>query len=239
MTSISNKTIIITGASRGIGRATALLLAQNGANVVAMARNEAELSTLAAEAATAQLNIKTIRGDVSVEADAQNVIDFALAQFGRIDLLINNAGYGIFKNVEDITLTEWDDLMATNARGMFLMTKAVLPHLKAQMSGHIINIASDVAKRTFAGGSLYTASKYAQEAFTGSLRKEARAFNVKVSAVYSGLVDSHFHDKGHGHPTSANWLKNQDMAEAIFYIASQPAHVVIDELMIHPLEQDY
>lgn len=239
MTFMTNKTIIITGASRGIGRATALLLAENGANVVAMARNNDELSALTTEAAAAQLSIKTIRGDVSVEADAQRVIDFALAQFGRIDVLINNAGYGIFKNVEDITVAEWDDLMATNARGMFLMTKAALPHLKAQMSGHIINIASDVAKRTFAGGSLYTASKYAQEAFTGSLRKETRAFNVKVSAVYSGLVDSHFHDKGHGHPTSANWLKSQDMAQAIFYIANQPAHVVIDELMIHPLEQDY
>ena len=239
MTFMTNKTIIITGASRGIGRATALLLAENGANVVAMARNNDELSALTTEAAEAQLSIKTIRGDVSVEADTQRVIDFALAQFGRIDVLINNAGYGIFKNVEDITVAEWDDLMATNARGMFLMTKAALPHLKAQMGGHIINIASDVAKRTFAGGSLYTASKYAQEAFTGSLRKETRAFNVKVSAVYSGLVDSHFHDKGHGHPTSANWLKSQDMAQAIFYIANQPAHVVIDELMIHPLEQDY
>ena len=230
-----NKTIIISGASRGIGRATALLLAQNGANIIATARNADDLNALAAEHA----NIVAVPGDVANEADMQRVVQTALDRFGRIDVLINNAGYGIFKNVEDISSSEWDDLMATNVKGTFLLTKAALPTLKAQKSGHVLVVASDVAKRTFAGGSLYTASKYAQEAFMGALRKEVRPMGIKVSGIYTGLVDSHFHAKGHGHETSAHYLQEQDVAESMLFIISRPAHVVIDEFMVHPLEQEY
>ena len=114
-----------------------------------------------------------------------------------------------------------------------------MPSMKKMKTGHIINIASDVAKRVFAGGALYCASKYAQEAFSLTIRKELRPFNVKVSVVYSGLVDSSFHAEAQGDVSHNDWLKNEDMANAICYIASQPAHVVIDELMIHPIAQDY
>ena len=238
---VENKTIIISGASRGIGRATALLLAQHGANVVATARNADDLKQLETTAAEGHVRGKIIGipGDVANEADMQTVVKTALDQFGHIDVVINNAGYGVFKNVDEISVSEWDDLMATNVKGTFLLTKAALPALKAQGSGHIVVVASDVAKRTFAGGSLYTASKYAQEAFMGALRKEIRPFGIKVTGVYSGLVDSHFHDKGHGHETSKNWLKEEDMAESMLFIVSRPAHVVIDEFMVHPLEQEY
>ena len=232
---LANKTIIISGASRGIGRATALLLAQNGANVIATARNADDLKQLETE----HPNIVAVPGDVANEADMAAVVQTALNRFGRIDIVINNAGYGVFKNVEDISADEWDDLMATNVKGTFLLTKAALPSLKAQGSGHVVVVASDVAKRTFAGGSLYTASKYAQEAFMGALRKEVRPMGIKVSGIYTGLVDSHFHAKGHGHETSTNWLKEQDVAESMLFILSRPAHVVIDEFMVHPLEQEY
>ena len=232
---LDSKTIIISGASRGIGRATALLLARNGANVVVTARSADELKTLEAE----HTNIVAVPGDVTSEADMATVVQTALDRFGRIDVVINNAGYGIFKNVDELSVQEWDDLMATNVKGTFVLTKAALPTLKAQGAGHVVVVASDVAKRTFAGGSLYTASKYAQEAFTGALRKEVRSFGIKVTGVYSGLVDSNFHEKGHGHETSKNWLKNEDMAESMLFIVSRPAHVVIDEFMVHPLEQEY
>ncbi|CCH55338.1 short-chain dehydrogenase/reductase SDR [Fibrisoma limi BUZ 3] len=235
--SIENKTVIISGASRGIGRATALLLAEQGANVVITARNVIELKQV--ESAGPHGRVVAVPGDVSSESDMQRVVETALERFGRIDIVINNAGYGVFKNVDEITVDEWDALMDTNVKGTFLLTKAALPTLKAQGSGHIVVVASDVAKRTFAGGSLYTASKYAQEAFMGALRKEVRPFGIKVTGVYSGLVDSHFHAKGHGHETSQNWLKEEDMAESMLFIVSRPAHVVIDEFMVHPLEQEY
>ncbi|MEZ0485974.1 SDR family oxidoreductase [Fibrella aquatica] len=233
---LDKKVIIISGASRGIGRATALLLAQNGAHVLATARNADELNTLEAEG---NGNIVVVAGDVASETDMQLVVQTALDRFGTVDIVINNAGYGVFKNVEDISVDEWDSVMATNVKGTFLLTKAALPTLKAQGSGHIVVVASDVAKRTFAGGSLYTASKYAQEAFMGALRKEVRPFGIKVSGVYSGLVDSHFHAKGHGHETSKNYLQSEDMAESMLFILSRPAHVVIDEFMVHPLTQEY
>ncbi|GAA4450051.1 SDR family oxidoreductase [Nibrella saemangeumensis] len=233
---LESKVIIISGASRGIGRATALLLAEKGARVVATARSADELKTLEEQSGG---RIVAVAGDVASEADMQQVVQTALDRFGRIDVVINNAGYGVFKNVDELTVEEWDALMATNVKGTFLLTKAALPAMKEQGEGHIIVVASDVAKRTFAGGSLYTASKYAQEAFMGALRKEVRPLGIKVSGVYSGLVDSHFHAKGQGHETSQNWLKEKDMANALYYIVSQPTHVVIDELMIHPLEQDY
>ena len=238
---IENKTIIISGASRGIGRATALLLAQHGANVVATARNADDLKELEKMAIEGSVRgkITAVPGDVANEADMQLVVKTALDQFNRIDVVINNAGYGVFKNVDELTVEEWDGVMATNVKGTFVLTKAALPTLKAQGSGHIVVVASDVAKRTFAGGSLYTASKYAQEAFMGALRKEVRPFGIKVTGVYSGLVDSHFHEKGHGHETSKKWLKNEDMAESMLFIISRPAHVVIDEFMVHPLEQEY
>ncbi|MBO0950399.1 SDR family oxidoreductase [Fibrella forsythiae] len=233
---LDKKTIIISGASRGIGRATALLLAQNGANVLATARNAEELSALETEG---RGKIVVVPGDVASETDMALVVKTALDRFGTIDIVINNAGYGVFKNVDDISVDEWDSVMATNVKGTFLLTKAALPTLKAKGSGHIVVVASDVAKRTFAGGSLYTASKYAQEAFMGALRKEVRPFGIKVSGVYSGLVDSHFHAKGHGHETSKNYLQSEDMAESMLFILTRPAHVVIDEFMVHPLTQEY
>ncbi|GAB3886947.1 SDR family oxidoreductase [Spirosoma agri] len=238
---VENKTIIISGASRGIGRATAMLLAQHGANVIVTARNADELKQLETEATQGSVRgkIVAIAGDVASESDMAAVVRTALDQFHRIDVVINNAGYGVFKNVDEISVTEWDDLMATNVKGTFILTKAALPSMKAHGSGHIVVVASDVAKRTFAGGALYTASKYAQEAFMGALRKEVRSFGIKVTGVYSGLVDSNFHAKGHGHETSKNWLKNEDMAESMLFIVSRPAHVVIDEFMVHPLSQEY
>ncbi len=238
---VENKTVIISGASRGIGRATALLLAQHGANVVATARSTDDLNELAKTATEGSVRgkIMTVPGNVANEADVETVVRTALEHFKRIDVVINNAGYGVFKNVEEITSDEWDSVMATNVKGTFLLTKAALPTLKAQGSGHVLVVASDVAKRTFAGGSLYTASKYAQEAFMGALRKEVRSFGIKVSGVYTGLVDSHFHAKGQGHETSAHYLKEQDVAESMLFIISRPAHVVIDEFMVHPLEQEY
>lgn len=233
---LENKVVIISGASRGIGRATALLLAQSGANVVATARNAEELKTLETEG---KGRITTLAGDVANEADMAAVVQLALDTFGRLDMVINNAGVGIFKNVDEISVEEWDSVMDTNVKGTFVLTKAALATLKAQGSGHIVVVASDVAKRTFAGGSLYTASKYAQEAFMGALRKEVRPFGIKVTGVYSGLVDSHFHAKGHGHETSKGYLQSEDMAESMLFILSRPAHVVIDEFMVHPLEQEY
>ncbi len=126
-----------------------------------------------------------------------------------------------------------------NVKGTFLFSKEVLAPMKAAQKGHIINIASDVAKRVFDGGALYCSSKFAQDAFSAALRKEVRKDGIKVSVIYSGLVDTMFHTDPQGHDSHQDWLKAEDMANTIMYVMNQPKHVVIDELMIHPLSQEY
>ena len=239
MSALKGKVIIITGASKGIGKALAFALSGLGSKVALLARSEMELLSIQSEIKKSGGKCEVFAGDIADEYFVERCTESIIAAFGTIDIVINNAGYGVFKTSEETTAAEWDSVFATNTKGTFLMTKAVTPIMKKHKAGHIINIASDVAKRVFAGGSLYCASKYAQDAYSMAIRKELRPFNIKVSVVYSGLVDSSFHADPEGHSSHDRWLKNEDMANSIIYIVSQPAHVVIDELMIHPLQQEY
>jgi NADP-dependent 3-hydroxy acid dehydrogenase YdfG len=233
------KTTILTGASKGIGKVLAIELAKAGHNLSLVARSEDELNVVksAVEAAGAQCLIFV--GSVADESLAETVVRDTTNTFGRVDFMINNAGYGIFGPTENITAAQWSAMYDTNVKGTFLFSKAVLGAMRVAGGGHIINIASDVAKRVFDGGSLYCSSKFAQDAFSAALRKEVRKDGIKVSVVYSGLVDTMFHTAPQGDPHHADWLKPNDMADAIMYVMNQPRHVVIDELMIHPLSQDY
>jgi len=235
MTDLTNKVAIVTGASRGIGRAIALLLAMQGAKVVCVARSAEELEEVAHK--TAGL---AVPADVSDETDAQNVIDEALRHFGRVDILVCNAGVGSFNLLEHFTAADWDQMFAVNVKGTFLLCKAALPHLKAQHGGHVVGIVSDVARRTFQHGAAYGASKYAQDAVLSTLRKEVRSFGVKVSAIYPGLVDTYFNESKPGSADAEKThLRPADVAQAVRYVLETPAHVVIDELMLHPITQEY
>ncbi|MBD2713467.1 SDR family oxidoreductase [Microvirga sp. STR05] len=235
MTDLTDQVAIVTGASRGIGRATALLLAMQGAKVVCVARSADELEEVANK--TQGL---AIPADVSDPDDAQNVADEALRHFGRLDILVCNAGVGSFNLLEHFSATEWDRMFDVNVKGTFLMCKAVVPHFKAQRSGHIVGVASDVARRSFEHGTAYGASKFAQDAVLASLRKEVRPHGVKVSTIYPGLVDTYFNDSLPGSPDAEKThLKPSDVAQAIRYVLEAPAHVVVDELMLHPLTQEW
>lgn len=237
MTYLADRVVLITGASKGIGRSLACTLGPLGMRLALMSRSEEDLQSLSQELGDTPHFIFV--GDVGHPSDVQAVVQAALDRWGRIDFLINNAGFGIFKSAEDLTLEDWEAVFSTNARGTFLVSKAILPVMKAAGSGHIITVASDVAKRVFEQGSLYCASKYAQDAFSMALRKEVRPFGIKVSVVYSGLVDSMFHREPQGDASHADWLNVEDMARSIQFLMDQPPHVVIDELMIHPLSQPY
>lgn len=237
--SLQNKSIIITGASKGIGKALAISLAAHQVKLSLVARSTQELETVKAAVEQAGSECLVFAGNVADETFVTTIINTTTEAFGGVDFMINNAGFGIFKRATDISLQEWESTYDTNVKGTFLFSKAVLPAMKATQSGHIINVASDVAKRVFDGGSLYCSSKYAQDAFSMALRKEVREFGIKVSVIYSGLVDSMFHTDPQGADSHQDWLKVEDMASAIMYVMNQPRHVVIDELMIHPLSQEY
>ena len=235
MTDLTNQVAIISGASRGIGKATALLLALQGAKVVAVARSQQELEEL-----TKKTQGLGIVADISDEADAEYVVAETLSRFGRLDIVVCNAGVGSFNELEQFSTTEWDRIFDTNVKGTFLLCKAAIPHLKAQRKGHIVGIASDVAKRTFAHGTAYGASKYAQDAVLASLRKEVRSYGIKVSTIYPGLVDTYFNDTTPGSAEAEKThLRPSDVAQAVRYVLEAPPHVVVDELMLHPLTQEW
>ena len=233
------KITIISGASRGIGRAIAAQLAKEEHFVMLLARNAEEIGELEFEIDQAGGKALSFVADISNELEVNEVVKQVMHDFHRIDCVINNAGVGVFKQTEDLAATDWDTVMNVNVKGSFLLTKAALPHMKLAGSGHIVGIASDVSKRTFATGSLYTASKYAQHAFFESLRREVRALGIKVSVVYPGLVDTWFHDGEPGQPKREQYLKAVDVANAVSYIINAPQHVLIDELMIHPMCQEW
>ncbi len=236
---LKNKSIIITGASKGIGRALALLLAQSGALLSLAARSETELLILKKEIEDQGGQAFVFAGDVADEKFVEHVISETATLFGTVYAVVNNAGVGVFGKTENFSVSDWDAVMNTNVKGTFLFSQKAIPFMRQNGEGHIINIASDVAKRVFDGGALYCASKYAQDAFSMALRKEVRRYGIKVSVVYSGLVDTHFHAHPQGAEKAKIWLKDTDMADAIKYILTVPKHVVIDELMIHPMSQDY
>ena len=237
--SIKNKSVLITGASKGIGRALALVLAGKGANLGLVARSEIELLSLKAEIELIGSKAEIFVGSVADEDFVKTTINDTVKSFGKIDALINNAGFGIFQKATEISTADWDSIYDTNVKGTFLFCREAIPHMKSVGGGHIVNVASDVEKRVFDGGSLYCSSKYAQDAFSMALRKEVRKDAIKVSVVYSGLVDTYFHSKTEGDPHQAEYLTSKDMAETITFILEAPKHVVIDELMIHPISQEY
>jgi NADP-dependent 3-hydroxy acid dehydrogenase YdfG len=234
MTDLTNQVVLITGASRGIGRATALLLALQGAQVVLVARSDDELLDLATKTQGLPLV-----ADVTDEADVQHVVEETIRHFGHLDAIICNAGVGTFNELENFSLEEWERMFATNVRGTFLLCKYAVLHFKAQRKGHIVGITSDVAKRTFPNGTAYGASKFAQDALLGSLRKEVRPHGIKVSTIYPGLVDTHFSGQPGGEATAHTHLRPQDVAQAVRYVLEAPPHVVIDELMLHPVTQEW
>ena len=236
---LKNKTILLTGASKGIGKALALSLASQSVNIGLVARGEAELNEIKAEIEQLGSKCLVFAGNVADENLAKTAINGMIAAFGKLDFLINNAGYGVFGPTESYSAELWSDVYDVNVKGTFMFSKEALAPMKAAHEGHIINIASDVAKRVFDGGALYCSSKFAQDAFSAALRKEVRKDGIKVSVIYSGLVDTMFHTDPQGHDSHNDWLKASDMAATIIYVMSQPKHVVIDELMIHPLSQDY
>lgn len=233
------KTVILSGASKGIGKALAIKLSELNFQCVLLARDADKLKEVEELAAAKGLRPIIHAGDIADSQFVDSIVADTIQRFGKIDFVINNAGFGIFGPVSSYSEEDWDSVYATNVKGTFLLSQKALPQMIQQKSGHIISIASDVAKRTFDGGSLYCSSKYAQHAFNDALRKEVRKHQIKVSTVYSGLVDTMFHEDPQGHASHKNWLKSEDMADSIYYIMNQPPHVVIDELMIHPLEQEY
>lgn len=230
---------IITGASKGIGRHIAIQLAQQDYVVVPVARSLDLLNTLAEEITAEGGACHPFAADLTQEADVNALLDFVGAHFGQVDVLVNNAGVGVFKNVEDLSFADWKGVLAVNLDAMFLLTRACVPHMKARKCGTILTVMSDVSRRTFPRGSVYCASKYAQDAFMSAIRQELRAFNIRVCTVLPGITRTSFDGTPDTEDRKADWLDAAEVARSAVYAITAPANVVIDEITIHPISQDY
>lgn len=233
--SLDGRVAIVTGASAGIGVAVARALADLGANVVLAARRIDRLETLAAELSTDSIAVAC---DVSDDAQVDQLVARATERFGRVDLLVNNAGLGSFANVVDTDPEEWRRMFDVNVTGTFLCSRAVLPGMIERGDGCIVNVCSDVSRRTFPGGAAYCASKWAQYAFGQALGAEVREHGIRVGAVLPGMVATEFN--GAKPEDRLDWvLRPEDVADAVAFLATRPAHAVVDELVVHSVRQTY
>ncbi|HRQ40959.1 MAG TPA: SDR family NAD(P)-dependent oxidoreductase [Chloroflexota bacterium] len=197
---LPHKVILLTGASAGIGRATAVALAQSGANVVLVARRQERLAALVAELAVYPGQRLAIAGDVGEEAFAATAVSQTITTFGRLDVLINNAGLGHRSHLADMPTADMHRLWDTNVMGMMYFTQAAIPHMKQQGGGHIINISSIISQRPLPNMGLYCASKTAMNFISRTFRMELRPYHIHVSTVYPGRTVTEFGDALLGQP---------------------------------------
>ncbi|HTK81750.1 MAG TPA: SDR family NAD(P)-dependent oxidoreductase [Bacteroidota bacterium] len=232
---LEKKTAIVTGAGKGIGKAIALALSSAGANVVVAARTQSDIDGVAHQIREAGGSALSVRADVSKEEDVRQLVSQTLNRFGRIDILINNAGIGSFANVESLSVEKFDRMWEVNVRGVFLCSRAVIPAMSQQKSGDIINIASLAGRNAFVGGAGYCSTKWALVGFARCLMLEVRAHNIRVITLCPGSVDTDFGDHEKGAPRSQGIIPTaDDVAQVVVDTISMPRHVMVSEVDIRP-----
>jgi len=214
MTPFSDQVAIVTGGTKGIGRATAEQLLELGAKVVICARSEAGVSrALMGIEALYPGKIAGISCDVSQYEQVVRLVKFTVDRFGKITTLINNAGVGHFVNVSEMTPQQWREVIDTNLTGVFYCCHEVIPHMKKTGGGYIINISSLAGKNPFKGGTAYNASKFGLNGFSEAMMQDVRYDNIRVSYIMPGSVDTEF---GHNPSPGSSWkLSAGDVAQVV------------------------
>lgn len=243
----SSKIVIVTGASSGIGWSTAESLARAGHRVVLCARRGDRLNELQAMITEAGGRAITAIADVSIEAEVQQVIRRTLEEWGRIDVLVNNAGVMLLSPLEQCRTADWTRMFRVNVEGVLFAIAAVLPTMKDQGSGHIVNVGSVAGRRPFPSGTVYAATKFAVRAISAGIQLELsstkgiRVTDIEPGVVRTELMD-HIPDAEVRQGFADNWkdsraLEADDVAEAIRYAIETPDHVNVNEILIRPTDQ--
>jgi NADP-dependent 3-hydroxy acid dehydrogenase YdfG len=242
---------LVTGASSGIGEATALGLAVAGAAVALVARREDRLDALAERIRGAGGRALVIVADVTDRAEATEAVERAAREFGRLDTVVNNAGVMLLGPIEDAPVDEWERMLALNVQGLMYVAHAALPHLLKAAAGDprgvadLVNVSSVAGRVARSGSAVYNATKHAVGAFSEGLRQEVTERHVRVSLVEPGAVEtelvSHNRDEVKesiaGRIGAIERLRADDISDAIAYIVTRPRHVAVNELLIRPTEQ--
>ena len=226
MNQLKNKTAIVTGGGTGIGAGVALALAAEGANVVVCGRRLQPLQAVVEQVQAKGVQGVSVQADVSVETDVQQVIDSTLETFGRVDIVINNAGIGGGGYIHKHDVDTWDRVMAINLRGPFLFARKVLPLMRDQHSGHIINISSESGIEYYQGNGAYGVAKHALNALGEFMQRENQEFGIRVNTICPGMVITEMTEKSAGlnHEKS---MQPEDIADLVIWLLSRRPNIKI------------
>jgi len=242
---MNTKTALITGATSGIGKATAEIFAKNKMNLILCGRRSERLIQIKNELGKLT-NVTTLQFDVSKKEEVFKAIESLPKQFKHIDILINNAGnaHGL-STIQDGNIDDWDAMLDINVKGLLYVSKAILPQMVERNSGFVVNIGSIAGKEVYPNGNVYCASKYAVNALNKSMRIDLNKHNIRVSAIHPGAVETEFSEvrfKGDKEKAKSVYkgfdpLQAKDIAEIIYFVVTRPQHVNIEDLVVYPTAQ--
>jgi NADP-dependent 3-hydroxy acid dehydrogenase YdfG len=244
---IKDKVAIVTGASSGIGYATALALSRAGAKVAAGARRMDRLESLQSEITKNQGEVFIQKLDVTIKSECDAFADAVIRKWGAIDILVNNAGLQPLSFFKNLKVEEWDKMIDVNIRGVLYCTAAVISHMMNKKSGHIVNISSVAGRIVYPAGSVYCATKHAVTAFSEGLRQEfSQRSNIRVTCIEPGVVATELTntitdealEKYVERTKQMEALQAEDIADAIVFAVQSPSHVNINEILIRPTTQE-
>ena len=237
----------ITGATAGIGKATAALFAKNGYNIIITGRRKERLDEFSAQLkANYKIDVLALNFDVRNLKEVEAAIGSIPESWKKINVLVNNAGLAVGLNsIQDGLIEDWERMIDTNVKGLLYMTRTLAPVMIANGFGHIVNIGSIAGKEVYANGNVYCATKHAVDALNKSMRIDLLPHNIKVTAVNPGMVETEFSvvrfkgddERAKNVYNGLQPLKPEDIAETIFWVASRPAHVNVNDIVIMPTVQ--
>ncbi|MER9882624.1 SDR family oxidoreductase [Mesorhizobium sp. M0118] len=242
---IENKVVVITGASSGLGEATARHLAARGASVVLGARRSHRIDALVQELTAAGFKAKAVTTDVTDTGQVQNLVNTAVREFGRIDVMLNNAGLMPLAPLERLKVDEWDRMIDVNIKGVLYGIAAALPYMKEQRSGHIINVSSVYGHVVDPGAAVYCATKFAVRALSEGLRKEVKPYNIRTTVISPGAVSTELLEhiseqdiqQGTRDFVSKIAVGPDTFARTVAFAINEPEDVDINEILFRPTAQ--
>ena len=242
---IEGKIVVITGASSGLGEATARHLSLRGATVVLGARRLDRIDALAAELAGRGKKAIAVQTDVTQRAQVRHLVEAAVAAYGRIDVMINNAGLMPHSPLERLKVDDWDRMIDVNLKGVLYGIAAALPHMQRQKSGHIINVSSVAGHKVRPGGAVYSATKHAVRALSEGLRQEVKPYNIRTTVISPGAVATELPDSITEADVAESVRKIYEVAvpadafaRAVAYAMSQPDEIDVNEILFRPTRQE-
>ena len=237
----------ITGATAGIGKATAEIFAKNGYNIIITGRRKERLDEFSFYLkSTFNVNVLTLNFDVRKLREVETAVNSIPAEWKNINVLVNNAGLAVgLSTIQEGDIDDWERMIDTNIKGLLYVTRTIAPLMSANDSGHIINIGSIAGKEVYANGNVYCATKHAVDALSKSMRIDMLPHSIKVTAINPGMVETEFsiirfkgdEDRAKKPYLGIEPLKAEDIAETIYWCASRPAHVNINDIIITPTVQ--